>query len=217
MQPFLFGTILCLGTMLATQADLATAATAPSPGPQKDWTDTQKFEWYIGYMSRAAALCGSYSESNELAEVAKLSPYGRAGLKSINFDTFYGAACGGIRNRAEELLQKKESYVRFLTELYGCSPDGKCLDGGTEPLASNHSCSPQVDKALERLNVSRSDIASITVRSESGHLYGNTPAHQAQVKLKNCEGTLFFDMSEQCRVKQSYTRGDCEIAGVSSF
>ncbi len=198
----------------AVEAD---AATMPSSGPNPAWTESQKFEWYLGYMSDAASICRDYAAATQLAEVANLSPYGRIGLSAVGVDGFNGAACGRIRGRVKELLQKRETYIRYLTEKYDCSPDGECLEPGVDPLASNHSCSSQVDKALERLNVSRSDVARITVKSETGHLYGNTPAHQAQVKLKNCEGTLFLDMSEQCRVKQSYTRGDCEIAGVSAY
>lgn len=116
MRRLLMG--LTLGLAVATAAGSAGAAQAPAVGPKSSWSDNQKFEWYLGHMSQAAAICRDYDAAKQLSEIAALSPYGKLGLKSIGFDSFSGAACGGIRKDAKELLQKKDAYLRYMNATY---------------------------------------------------------------------------------------------------
>ena len=51
--------VFALGLLLAggpLPADPASAASIPVGGPNPNWTDMQKFEWYIGRMAMAAQM-----------------------------------------------------------------------------------------------------------------------------------------------------------------
>jgi len=214
MRVFLNGLAFCLAMAVATAVQ---AGTLPIGGPNPKWDESQKFEWYLGYMSKAVAICGDFSASTQLGEIAALSPYGRVGLKGFSADGFYGGVCVRIRARAKELLEKKEAYVRFLTDAYDCGPGGKCSDG-SDLLASDHACSEKVDEALYGFGIIKDEITSIRIDSKiPGPSNGAEPDHHARVRLKTCQGSLYLDLGAQCSVKQSYTRGDCQVAGVSAY
>lgn len=215
MRTLLTGIALAFGLTLAGTAQAGLLST---PGPNPNWTDNQKFEWYLGYMSKAAATCRQYDASAELAEIAGMSPYGRAGLKGSSADGFIGGVCGKIRKRAAELLEKKEIYINYMTANYDCTPGGACRDPLDPHAHQSHSCAEQVNRLLADLDIANSDVASVTYKSPPpGPSSGGTAPYQARIRLKSCQGSLYVDMSEQCSVKQSYTRGDCEVAGVSAF
>lgn len=209
---------LTLGLGLALMAaGGAQAAMAPSVGPNPSWTPDQKFEWHIGYMSAASALCRDYNAASQLRDIAALSPYGRMGLNAINFDGFIGGVCAKIRSRAVEMLEKKETYVRILSATYDCSPGGACA-GGPDATTAEHACSEEVDEHLDALSLKRADIKSITFSSPPpGPANAGAAPYQARVRMKSCQGSLYVDLGAQCTLKQSYTRGDCEVAGVSGF
>jgi hypothetical protein len=40
---------------------------------------------------------------------------------------------------------------------------------------------------------------------------------RAWVRLKSCDGYLVIDMTRSCFVRQSYTRGDCKVEGVTAY
>lgn len=40
---------------------------------------------------------------------------------------------------------------------------------------------------------------------------------RAWVRLKSCTGWLIIDMTRSCFVRQSYTRGDCSLEGVTRY
>lgn len=40
---------------------------------------------------------------------------------------------------------------------------------------------------------------------------------RAWVRLKSCTGWLVIDMTRSCFVRQSYTRGDCSVEGVTRY
>lgn len=215
MRKLVYGAFACLAMTLGTGAE---AARMPSSGPDPSWSESQKFEWYLGYMSDAAAICREYSASNALADIAKLSPFGRVGLNSISGDGFTGAACGRIRDRVKELLQKKETYIRYLTEKYDCGPAGQCTGPAADPLASSHTCATQVREALGGIDVDAGDVARLTVQSwPPGPSNGAEPRHRARIQFKSCNGSLYIDLGDRCEVEQSYTRGNCEFSGVSAY
>ena len=194
------------------------AGQLPGVGPNPSWTDNQKFEWYLGYMSDATALCGDYGLSTDLAEIASLSPYGRIGMSSISGDRFAGGVCGGIRREAKELLEKKEVYLRYLNATYDCSDPSNCEDlSNHDPLALKHDCAAQVKDALAALDIASSDLKKVSVRSKiPGPSNGAEPAHQARVQFKSCKGSFYIDLGERCTVKQTYTRGDCDLADLKA-
>ena len=39
----------------------------------------------------------------------------------------------------------------------------------------------------------------------------------AWVRLKSCTGWLVINMSPSCFIRQSYTRGDCQVEGLSNY
>ncbi|NIA69650.1 hypothetical protein HBA54_13695 [Pelagibius litoralis] len=40
---------------------------------------------------------------------------------------------------------------------------------------------------------------------------------RAWVRLNSCSGFLVIDMTRSCFVRQSYTRGDCSVEGVTRY
>jgi len=211
-----FGLVLA---MMAGGAGAAQAGTLPGTGPDPSWTEMQKVEWYLGYMSKAAAICRYYGKSVDLAQLAKLTPYGRIGLKGITGDGFYGAACQGIGEDADKLLADRAEFIRYFADIYGCSPGAPCTAGiEGDKFASNHACSQKVNEVLENLKIGDGDVESITFRSPPpGPSNGGEAPYQARIRLRSCGGSLFVELSQQCGVKQTYTRGDCQIAGVSGY
>lgn len=196
----------------------AQAGTLPGTGPNSQWSDAQKFEWYLGYMSKAAAICSDYAAATELGNLASLSPYGRKGMAVTTGDGFYGAACAGIRKEAADLVSEKDDIGRYLAVLYDCDPGSKCLAGGSDPLSNTAACSAEMREALDALDIGSSDIRSVTMndgRNVTGA--GRWTAWEAKVRLKSCSGSLYIELTEQCAVRERYTRGDCEIAGVSGY
>ncbi|WP_299617039.1 hypothetical protein [Pelagibius sp.] len=214
MRQFLSAAALAVGLFCGTAAQ---AGTLPGTGPNPQWSDSQKFEWYLGYMSKATAICSDYAAATELGNLASLSPYGRKGMAVTTGDGFYGAACAGIRKEAADLLSEKDDIGRYLASLYNCDPGGKCL-GGSDIASPKHACAESVNKLLSELEVAEGDIRGIHFTSPPpGPTSGAEPDYRARIRLKSCRGSLYVDLTEQCRVQQSYTRGDCEVAGVSGY
>ena len=215
MRHLVSAAALAVGLFCGTGAQ---AGTLPGTGPNPQWTDSQKFEWYLGYLSKAVGVCSDYAAATELGNLASLSPYGRKGMAVITGDGFYGAACAGIRKDAADLLADKDDIGRYLASLYDCTPGGKCLEGGSDPLSSTAACSAEMREALDTLDIGRSDIQSVTMndgRNVTGA--GRWTAWQARVRLRSCSGSLYIELTERCTVRKSYTRGDCEVAGVSGY
>lgn len=217
MRSLVMGLALILAAMVAGGAQAGRLA---APGPNPDWTDNQKFEWYLGYMSKAATTCGNFSASNELNEIASLSPYGRIGLQGTSADRFTGPACGGILKRINELLQKKETYIRYLSESYDCSAGAGpgCIVEGSDRATANHTCGTNVDEALAGLKVDNAEIKSVEIDSRTQGIGSvSDPHHTARIRLQSCRGSLYLELGAQCNLRKSYTRGDCEVAGVSAY
>jgi len=192
----------------------ANAGRMPSSGPDPSWTDIQKFEWYLGYMSNAASTCGDFSGSAELRAIAQLSPYGRKGLAGRKAEAFASAGCAKVLGRMSELLSEKDRYIRYMEATYDCSRDSDC-DLEEDSVQSDHPCAVSVNEFLEGLDIEQSDIRSIDI--ESPPKSAGVPKHRALVRLKSCQGSVHLDLFGQCGVKKSYTRGDCEISGLASY
>jgi len=120
-------TRVIFGLLLATAAaGGAQAATGAGHGPQSSWDDMQKFEYYLGDLAGALNLCRRYGLSQELRELAVLTPYGKAGLDAwLAYDGVRG--CPGLSNIAEDILEDKDKLLDYLKAKYDCS-SGDCIE-----------------------------------------------------------------------------------------
>ena len=101
--------------------------------------------------------------------------------------------------------------MAYLTDQYDC-PDADCgTDKGDDSASAP--CRSEADEHLSTLPIEASDIKSVKmVKASSG---GN--GHEAWVRLKSCQGSLIIELSKGCTPRQTFTRGACEIEGISSY
>jgi len=200
-----------LGLLLT--ATVAQGGTLAPPGPSPSWTEMQKFEWYLGYMSRAANTCGTFVESGILHRLARMTPYGGIGLGSVTGDGFAGPVCGRINNEAKELVADAERIREYLEATYNCTGEG-CY-GQSLSDWKFHACADKLEAHLSSRALAEKDIGEVTI-SNLRHS-GATLDFQVRARLKSCQGSLYIDLTETCRVTKEYTRGDCEVAGVARY
>ena len=188
------------------------AATGPKGGPSDSWTQMQKYEFYVGELAGALNLCRITDLAYDLKEVADLSPYGRKGWRSmLPFDGIRGGRCTTYVEAAREVLADRDKLTAYLKDQYDCST-GECGTDGENGSASAP-CRSEADEHLSSLPIEASDIKSVKmVRASSG---GN--GHEAWVRLNSCEGSLVIELSKHCTPRQTFTRGQCEIEGISSY
>jgi len=84
--------------------------------------------------------------------------------------------------------------------------------------ADPHRCGKQAVARMAQLDVPESEIKKIVfseVREDdrSNRLLG----YDAWVELKQCRGSVVINMSRDCEIKQTYTRGACKITGLKSY
>ena len=202
----LFSLAVCLGL-----GGGARAGTLAAPGPNPNWTDMQQFEWYLGYMAQAASTCGTYNESAVLRQLARMSPFGSIGLGSVTGDGFAGPVCGRINNEAKELVADADKIRAYIEATYDCTAE-ECY--GQRMVAwKSHSCAGSLTEYLARRQI-ESQISEVTI---SDVISGGHWDYHARIRLKSCDGSLYVEMKQSCRVERDYTRGDCEVAGVDGF
>lgn len=87
--------------------------------------------------------------------------------------------------------------------------------GGTR----HGNCGAAVEAELDRLNVNRSDVDSISYSRRTQTIQDDevTVGFDAWVRFKSCKGALVVPMRTSCRVRGSYTRGDCKVDGVKHW
>lgn len=82
-------------------------------------------------------------------------------------------------------------------------------------------CSRKAQAELARLGLGEADIASIRyVQQYNTNRNGpDVLGVRAWVRLKACgnSGYLVIDMTRTCFVRQSYTRGECRLEGVTAY
>lgn len=183
----------------------AQAGMLTAPGPNPSWTDMQKFEWYLGYMARAAQTCGTYTESAVLSRLARMTPYGDIGLGSVSGDGFAGPVCGRINNEAKELAADAQKIEEYIEATYNCTGEG-CF-GQSLSDWKFHDCADMLRAQLTMRGIGLRKVREITINDQ----------RQARVRLHSCQGSLYVEMSKSCKVKKEYTRGDCEVAGVDAY
>lgn len=201
----LMSIVICLGLGGAAQA-----AVVPSGGPNPNWTDMQKYEWYIGYIARASRICGAHAESATLTRLARMSPYASVGLGQMRGDSFLRNACLRIAEDAREMIDDAARIEQYIEATYNCSDDG-CF-GQSLSDWQFHACADSLRSQFETHGLDRSDIRAVTMLDPGKT--GSEAAHQARVQFRSCQGSLYIDLKESCVVEKEYTRGDCEIAGV---
>jgi hypothetical protein len=89
----------------------------------------------------------------------------------------------------------------------------------TEP-AQALDCSRKAQEELARLGLGEADITDIRyVQQYNPNETGpDVLGVRAWVRLKACaSGYLVIDMTRSCFVRQSYTRGECRLEGVTAY
>ena len=84
---------------------------------------------------------------------------------------------------------------------------GGDLTGGDDP------------DCTDREGVDSADVSSLTVRRQvqSNRGRSRVTGFEAWVRLRSCEGALIIEFTRDCRQRQAYTRGKCEISGLSAY
>jgi hypothetical protein len=80
-------------------------------------------------------------------------------------------------------------------------------------------CGGNTDRELRRLALTGEEIANLRF-VEKRNPTDNGPevlGVRAWIRLKSCSGYLVIDMTRSCFVRQSYTRGDCRLEGVTAY
>jgi len=80
-------------------------------------------------------------------------------------------------------------------------------------------CSGKAEQELSRLALTADDISSIRyVQKPNPTERGpDVLGVRAWVRMNSCSGYLVIDMTRSCFVRQSYTRDDCKLEGVTAY
>lgn len=81
------------------------------------------------------------------------------------------------------------------------------------------SCAAEAGAVLQSLSLDNDAVASIRYERKLNPTE-NGPAVlgvRAWVRLNSCSGFLIIDMTRSCFVRQSYTRGDCVVEGITRY
>ncbi|MEQ8356522.1 MAG: hypothetical protein RH942_13350 [Kiloniellaceae bacterium] len=81
-------------------------------------------------------------------------------------------------------------------------------------------CADKVAAHLEELPLAESEVKStriierVNIADDFGpEIFGV----DAWVRLNSCSGWLVINMTDKCFIRQSYTRGDCRVEGLSNY
>ncbi len=80
-------------------------------------------------------------------------------------------------------------------------------------------CLPVVEREIDRIALPRSRIDRIQISRREQDIRGSrrTTGFDGWVRLNDCPGSLVVDMDKNCRVRQVYSHGMCDVPGVKSF
>lgn len=198
---------------LVVLSDVAEAGRLSAPGPNPNWTRMQKFEWYLGYMSRAAQVCGNYDAAGTLHALARMTPYGGAGMSTVMGDGFAGPVCGRINKEAGEMAADAEQIQAYIETTYNCTGEG--CHGQKLSDWQFHVCADSLKEFFATLPEKKDDISEVSLRN-TNKVRGDV-GYQARVRFNSCEGSLYVDFAESCTVKSNHTRGDCSIEGIKPY
>jgi hypothetical protein len=212
--------ICAAAAALAIFASTAEAATGPKGGPSDSLSRAQKFEFYLGELAGVLNLCRITDLAYDLKELSDLTPYGRKGWRStLSYDSIRGGRCTTYAERAREVLADRDKIVAFLTDKYDC-PGGDCGPDKGDDSASAP-CRKEADEHLRTLPISASDIKRVEMLDRNAgdgqKIVSGSPGVEAWVRLKSCQGWLIIQLSKRCTPRQTFTRGDCAVEGVSGY
>ena len=86
--------------------------------------------------------------------------------------------------------------------------------------ADSQRCAAEVDSHLAGLPLAEGEVKSIRIIERVNIADDFGPeifGVDAWIRLKTCSGWLVVNMTPKCFVKQTYTRGDCRVEGLSSY
>ncbi len=194
-------------------AQPAEAGTLSAPGPSPSWTRMQKFEWYLGYMARAAQVCGNYDAASTLLTLARMTPYGGAGLATVMGDGFAGPVCGRINREAAEMAADEQRIRAHIEATYDCKGDG--CHGQDLSDWQFHACGNSLKSDFAILGLEEDDIRAVTMLNPKKT--GSDAAYQARIQFHSCQGSLYIDLTEDCVMEKQQTRGDCSFDGIERY
>jgi hypothetical protein len=94
------------------------------------------------------------------------------------------------------------------------------LPPGGLRAADTEQCARKAKIHLSELKVSEEQVDAMRLieRVRIDDRAGSDVAGiDAWVRLKSCKGWLVINMSPSCFIRQSYTRGDCHVEGLSNY
>lgn len=111
--------------------------------------------------------------------------------------------------------------MRFSRTLGICAFVAALLIAGWswQTAAAEPRCLAKVTGVLDELGIAQEQRREISVVSRIVTTRDGSfvAGYDAWVRLTTCSGALIVDLRRDCRVKQTYTRGDCSVAGVKGF
>ena len=119
-------TAVVLALFLGLAANVAEAAMGAGTRPKESWDKMQTFEYNIGRIAGGLELCRRFDMAGDMRAIAKLTPYGKLGMRKMRaFDGLRG--CGGLANNAESLLEDKDKLIDYMKAKYDCSGE-ECVE-----------------------------------------------------------------------------------------
>lgn len=97
---------------------------------------------------------------------------------------------------------------------------GVCLLPAELQAADSTRCAATVDDHLEELPLAPGEVKSIRILERTNIADDFGPeifGVDAWVRLNSCSGWLVINMTAKCYIRQSYTRGDCRVEGLSNY
>lgn len=95
-----------------------------------------------------------------------------------------------------------------------------CLAPSGPRAADSTRCAGALEAHLEELPLAQGDVKSVRIIERtniSDDLGPEIFGVDAWVRLNSCSGWLVINLTEKCFVRQSYTRGDCRVEGLSNY
>ncbi len=80
-------------------------------------------------------------------------------------------------------------------------------------------CETVVTERLDQLDIDIADVRSIFYdrKIQLGTVHDSVIGIDAWVNFHSCKGSLVIAMDRSCRVRQVYTRDECEVPGIPNY
>ena len=88
------------------------------------------------------------------------------------------------------------------------------------PAQAAERCSKETMEHLDELPLAEGEIKSVRIMERVNIADDFGPdifGVDAWIRLNSCSGFLVLNMSRGCFLRQAYTRGDCEVEGLSNY